>query len=149
MAIVTRIKRPSARLKTILSSEATYATTLLTIFADLFGYDSDNEHAFKEACQWHPTTIRMELEEEIGAPMPPINGDKLNTAIMLLTTDSFFRRVDPFIKGCNVLSGTALDVGAFDKADARVKDLSLPTLYIAFLNIRIQLINPALNVCGV
>lgn len=116
-----RLSRKNARLKTILSSEATYATTLLTLAMDLLvdaeSVDEDEATTLEDMLGWHPTARRMELETEIGATMPPINSDKLSAAIDILTSDSFFRRPDTFIQWCNVLSGAPLAIGIFDAAD--------------------------------
>lgn len=107
----------NALLKTILQSEATYATTLLCVMIDTLVDENDPESTLEKVLQWHPMTIRLELAQELGAELPPINVDKLSVAIMLLTSDAFFKQVDAFIKICNVLSGTPLVMGMFDPAD--------------------------------
>ena len=109
--------RPNSTLQLIIGNPDTYATTLLAIFVDLFGFDPKDEKALQKALNWHPTTKRMEMEEEIGATMAVINGQKLNVACDLITSDSFFSREDVFVQYCNILSGTPLAVGMFDPAD--------------------------------
>lgn len=114
----TRLRGANARLKTILSSEETYATTLFAIMVDRLVDPDDPQSNLQAVCGWHPQTRRMELEQEIGAKMPVINSDKLNAAVQIYTSDAFFQRVDPFIKLCNVLSGTPMAYATFDPADA-------------------------------
>jgi hypothetical protein len=121
---ITTLRGTSARISMILASEATYATTLLAIAMDSLvdpeatDDDDDERTTLKKMLEWHPTTRRMELEQMFGVEIPAINGDKLNAAIDILTADSFFQRPSAFIQWCNVLSGTPLAVGMFDKADA-------------------------------
>ena len=106
---LSTLKQPNKKAKILLSSEATYATTLLVLALDRLG---------PEMLHWHQMTRRLELEEEIGAEMPPINGDKLSAAVDILTSDAFFQRVPVFIQYCNILSGSRFVVGTFDPADA-------------------------------
>lgn len=95
--------------RALLANEEVFATTLLALFLDQYG---------TEALEWHPATMRMELEQDMATSMPVINGDKLSAAVDILTTDSFFRRVSVFINHCNVLNNSHPAFGGFDPADA-------------------------------
>jgi len=92
-----------------LLNEATHGITLLAILIDQYGM---------EALDWHPTTRRMELYDDFGIELPVINGDKMNAAVDILTSDGFFSSVPKFVQYCNVLSGSSLSYGEFDPADA-------------------------------
>lgn len=95
----------------LLADEEAFATTLLIVVIDRYGFDAINGPE-----QWHPKTLRMELEQDFNIELPVINGDKLNAAIDILTSDSFFRRMPVFVQYCNVLSGSHPDFGSFDPA---------------------------------
>jgi hypothetical protein len=99
----------------MIESDTTYATTLFAMLVDRL---PDEKNPLKKVLQWHPTTIRMELEAEIGGSMSVMNGQKLMAAIDIVTSDSFFQRVPVFVNYCNVLSNEPLAVGTFDWADA-------------------------------
>src|SRR6516165_7383164 len=86
-----------------------FATTLLTLFLDTYG---------TEGLAWHPDTISMEIEHDLGIIMPPDNYERLMTAISLLTTDGFFTSVPDFVYGCVVLNGHHVPPGVFSPADA-------------------------------
>lgn len=103
------ILNPAKALKVVLLNEGVFATTLLTMVLDRYGTD---------ALDWHPQTLRMELEEDIHVRMPPINGSKLNAAIDILTSDGFFKQVPKFVTYCNVLTGSHPSFESFDMADA-------------------------------
>ena len=98
----------------------TYATVLVTLFADMLGDEKDHEGkplGFR-GFQWHPQTINEYVEDHWGVKLPKQNFDKLMAGIAIVTTDLFFRDVDRFIKLCNVLAGSDFDHETFDPADA-------------------------------
>lgn len=103
------ILNPAKEVKVLLLNEGVFATTLLTLLLDRYGED---------ALSWHPTTRRMELEQDFHAEMPTLNGDKLNAAVDILTSDGFFKQVPKFVQYCNVLTGSHPSFGEFDPADA-------------------------------
>lgn len=96
-------------LRQLLKSDDVYATTLLVLLTELFDLEFLN---------WTPETIRIEVREELGIELPPTAIDKIMAAIMLLTTDQFFKHVPTFIHICNVLSGNSFDPTVFDPADS-------------------------------
>lgn len=73
-----------------------YATALLVAFLDVYGM---------EGLQWHPYTIQIEVEADTGAEIPAVNFEKLMTAVMILTSNSFFQSTTDFVRACVVLSG--------------------------------------------
>lgn len=96
-------------LQEVLSNEDTFATTLLVLLIDRFGL---------ETLEWHPETIHMELSDEFHIEIPVLNTDKLNAAIDIATSNSFYKQMHKFIQYCNVLSGSHFHFGVFDPADA-------------------------------
>lgn len=102
--------RPNLRekIKDVFESEDTYATVLLAAVLDQYG---------QEALEWHPFTLRLELEQDFGAKLPKINLDKLMSAIAVTTTDLPYITPDRFIVVCNSLSGEEYDPETFDPAD--------------------------------
>ena len=94
-------------LRQVLADPETYATTLLAMVADLYG---------TELFQWHPTTIRLQLSQDIG-PVDKQALDKLMAGISLVTSNEFYRRLPYFVQVCNILSGDDFDPTLFDPAD--------------------------------
>lgn len=94
--------------RALLESPETYATVLLVWALDTFG---------PECLEWHPQTLRMEIENDFKVRLPKANFDKLLAAIAILTTDSFFKDVAKFIQLANVLAGDDFEPGEFEPAD--------------------------------
>ncbi len=86
------------------------ASTLLVITADAWG--------LKELTQWHPKTIRLELNALAGMEVPLANYDKLMAAICIVTTDFFFRDVRRFMVLANTLAGDFFDPSQVVPPDA-------------------------------
>lgn len=102
-AAVTRTVR------TLLESPDVHATTLLVWALDTYG---------QECLQWHPTTLKMEIEADYKIRLPKGNLDKLLAAIAILTTDMFFKDVARFVQLANVLAGDDFEPDEFEPADA-------------------------------
>jgi hypothetical protein len=102
-------KNPKAVIRALLEDEDTYATTLLAWFADRYG---------PEALEWHPTTVRMQLEADAGGEVSKAALDKLLAAITIVTTNYFYHSLPKFVQICNILSGDDFDPRMFDPADA-------------------------------
>jgi len=86
-----------------------YATTLLVLALDKYG---------PEMLDWHPQTIRAEIEDDFGVKLPEQNVSKLMAAITILTTDLFERSLPSFVWLCNVLADDTFDPTIFDVATA-------------------------------
>ncbi len=91
-----------------------FATTLLVMFLDSVAADAGPEGA---ALEWRPETIEIEIRESSGVDLDPGSFERLMTAIVILTTDSFFTSPGDFARACVVLSGDRVE-GA---------ELALPT----------------------
>lgn len=105
-----RKPRSSRRIhQDILLDEDTYATTLLVLFLDRYT---------NEALEWHPETIRMQIEADIGIELPKHSLDKLMAAIVVVTTNYFYRNLIRFIELANILAGDDFDPTVFDPADS-------------------------------
>lgn len=89
--------------------EDTFASVLLTLFLDHYGL---------EALEWAPETIRMQIEEDFNVQLPTVNLDKLLAAILVVTSNVFYKDLVSFIQLCNVLSGHELNLEVFDPADS-------------------------------
>lgn len=90
-------------------SADSFATTLLTLFVDMYGTAGFN---------WDPETIRMELEEDLRVKIRQANFDRLMVAINLIKSDDFYQSLPDFISYCNILSGDTYDPRNWDPADA-------------------------------
>lgn len=90
-------------------SPLSHATTLLCLFVDTYG---------TEGLEWHPQTMRLQVESDFGVKLPEQNWHRLLVAVLLLTTDYFYNRPAYFNEMCCVLSGDDLDPGVFKPADA-------------------------------
>jgi hypothetical protein len=77
-----------------------FATTLLTILLDNYGFD---------ALDWSPQTIAMELHDDFQVNISQRNLDKIMAAILIVKTDDFFNRLPVFNSICNILSGDTFD----------------------------------------
>ncbi len=93
----------------LLESDDTYATTLLVWALDTYGM---------ECLEWHPTTLKMEIESDFKVRLPKANFDKLLAAVTILTTDLFFKDAARFVQLANILSGDDFQPDEFDPADA-------------------------------
>lgn len=78
----------------------TFATTLLLLFVDEYGMES----LFGDD-PWDPEAIQLELQDDLGSPIPDANLSKLLALQLHITTDRFYTRLADFIRICNVLSG--------------------------------------------
>jgi hypothetical protein len=107
-----------AAMQKILTGD-TYATVLLTLFADTAGDEKHNgEKLGLKVLHWHPRTIRDYVDNAWDVTLTQTNFDKLMAGIAIVTTDLFFTNVDRFIKLCNVLCGSPLNPRVFEAADA-------------------------------
>jgi len=97
------------QVKKVLLDDNTPAAVLLVLIADQLGADM---------LVWDPETIKMEVEELLGAPVPPGVFNKLMAAIELVTTDGFYKDLPTFIRLCNTLYNGTLNLEEFDPADA-------------------------------
>ncbi len=96
-------------LQQMLTSQDTFATVLLVFFVDRYGM---------EALDWHPKTIKLQLQQDFGIVFSKSNLDKLMAGIAIVVTDAFFRDTPQFIELCNVLSGDDFDPTVFEPADS-------------------------------
>ena len=111
----TALGRPAAgpattkAVRRLLEAADTYATTLLVLALDTFG---------PECLGWHPTTLKMEVEAAFAVRLPKGNLDKLLAAVVILTTDLFFKDAARFVQLANVLAGDDFEPDEFEPADA-------------------------------
>ena len=102
-------RSPRKFLQQMLVSQDTYATVLLVFLVDRYGM---------EALDWHPKTIKLQLQQDFGIQLPKSSLDKLMAGIAIVVTDAFFRDTPQFIELCNVLSGDDFDPTVFEPADS-------------------------------
>lgn len=99
-----------------LTNEDTFATVLLVLALDTFPPTGDERQS--PVLGWHPETVKMELEQTFGVAVPKVTLDKLMTAIMIKTTDLFFKDEAYFVEFANILCGDDFEPDEFDPADA-------------------------------
>jgi hypothetical protein len=100
---------PKHLLKDTLTRPDVYATTVLTYLIDQLG---------TEALEWHPETIRQELEDAAGFSVPKHTFDRLMAGISLLASNYFWDSLPKFIQLTNILAGDDFDPRSFDPPDA-------------------------------
>lgn len=101
-----------------LNDQDSFATTLLLLALDAFPPDTEKGEKRSPLLDWTPTTIQMELNQHYGVQLTQLALDKIMAAIMIHTTDLFFRDPFYFIELCNVLSGDNFEPDEFDPADS-------------------------------
>ncbi len=89
-----------------------YATTLITLFLDM------NEGE-TQTLEWHPETIRRQIETELRVTPPSANFDKLMGAIAVVTTDAFYGDLPRFIVICQSLVGNGVSADLTDLPDTK------------------------------
>lgn len=92
-----------------------YATVLLLWAMDALGKDEEGKWNLFE---WHPETIRMEVDDRLPDPLPRAAFDRLMAAVSIVTTDLFYKDAWAFIQLANVLSGDDFSPDEFDPADS-------------------------------
>lgn len=105
------------RLQQAWTNPDAYASSLLLLFLDRFGVRDPDAPDEPSPLEWDPDTIRMEIEQEIGVPIPVLNLDRLMAAIAVVTTDLFWRDLPSFISLVNILDRDLFDPHQFDPAD--------------------------------
>lgn len=85
-----------------------FATTLLLTVVDEYGL---------ECLEWSPETVQLHIIEDFGVDIRQELLDRLFAAMLLTTSNFFYRSLPSFINICNVLSGTSYDPNVFDPAD--------------------------------
>lgn len=112
--------------KRLLESPDTYGSIAMILFVDLCSSAADEKGTAgnivagpddDSPLAWHPTTIRMELEERTGAKIHESVFSRLMACISIATNDQFFSDVPTFIDFCNILNGDDFDPNVFDPAD--------------------------------
>jgi len=89
----------------VLEDPQTYATVLLAICLDAYG---------TEFLDWDPSVLRLELQTDYRAQLPRINSDKLQAAITLMTSDTFFNDVLSFNHITEALNNDPVDFDMLD-----------------------------------
>ncbi len=103
------------RVRDVFTSPDSFATTLLTLFVDMYG---------TEGFSWDPETIRLQLNDDLQLEndkrnrIPEANLDRLMAAINLILSDDFYKSLPDFVTYCNVLAGDAYDPRTWDPNDA-------------------------------
>lgn len=100
----------------LLASEDAYASTLLVLAVDQFGFDEETGQP--RVFEWHPATVKAALEERFDVALPKLAFDRLMAAVTVVTTDLFFKDVTCFIPLANALAGDDFEPGEFEPADS-------------------------------
>ena len=69
------------------TDQEAFATSLITAFISKYSTD---------ALEWEPKTIQLQIEEDEKISIPRVNMDKLQAAIVLLTTNQFYQYYEAF-----------------------------------------------------
>lgn len=98
----------------MLLDEGSYATTLIALVLDRYGTECLST---EDGEPWNPGTFKIQLEKDFGIKLPKTTLDKIMAAVMILTTNFFFRDVNKFIELSNILSGDDFQPDEFEVAD--------------------------------
>lgn len=93
----------------LIQSPNTLATVAHAIMRDRFG---------DEWYWWDPLTVMLELQAEFKTDPCPEFMDRVSAMQVLMTGDSFFRRIDSFMGVCNAFSSGDPFFGSFDPVTA-------------------------------
>jgi hypothetical protein len=106
-AAVPTFKIPHKELGHVWADPSTFATTLLVMFIDLNLSEPDPEQDQEgmSFLTWEPATIQMEIEQHYGIDLPAINFEKLQNALALVNTNSFFVSLTDFMRACVAFNG--------------------------------------------
>jgi hypothetical protein len=99
----------SQQVKAVLEAPDTPATVLLVIAADSLGPDMFG---------WDPETIKEEMSDLLGKPLPAQAYNRLMAGIELVATNGFYKDLPTFIRVCHALVLGILVVEEFVPADA-------------------------------
>ena len=91
--------------QSLLQSPNTLATVVHAIVRDKYG---------DEAYWWDPLTVALELKADFSVSPCPEVMDRWSAIQVVMTGDSFFRRIDSFFAVCNAFSSGDPFFGAFD-----------------------------------
>ena len=89
----------------LIQSPETMATVVHAIIRDKYG---------DEAYWWDPLTVALELKADFQVDACPEFMDRWGAMQVVITGDSFFRRIDSFFAVCNAFSSGEPFFGAFD-----------------------------------
>lgn len=89
----------------LIQSPETMATVVHAIIRDKYG---------DEAYWWDPLTVTLELKADFQVDACPEFMDRWGAMQVVMTGDSFFRRIDSFFAVCNAFSSGEPFFGAFD-----------------------------------
>jgi hypothetical protein len=92
----------------LLQDPDSHAAALLVMLVDRYG---------TECLNWHPTTIRMQLEQDFATPSDD-NFDKLMAGVALTTTNYYFRNLSRFLDLTNALCGHGFDPNTVNLPDS-------------------------------
>jgi hypothetical protein len=108
--------KPDISCRQALGNPNSFATVLTAVLDDqyLFSEDFGEDGPY---LSWSPDTLRHAVLRDFGVSLPDASLDRIQTSILLRTTDAFYRQVRTFIDACNILSGDTFDPWIFDPAD--------------------------------
>lgn len=105
---LARASQSRQKARDLFHSPRAFATPLVCWAWDRFG---------PELLEWHPTTLRMEIADEIGTPPSPAVFDRLMAGLAILRDDQFYNKPFVFANVAAVLSGDRFDPAHPDMAD--------------------------------
>ncbi len=108
--------KPQEAVRKLLLSEHAYASAMLALCWDQWGHLKDDDG--RRFTDWHPSTLRLEIEQTWGVEVPQGNLDRLMAGIAILTTDLFHKNEGAFTHLCTVLSGALFNPEMTALADA-------------------------------
>jgi hypothetical protein len=88
-----------------LRSPETMASVIHAIILERYG---------EQAYEWDPSTIFLETQSDWNADMCPEAVDRWCAIQVIMTSDSFFKRLDAFLSICNTISDGEPFFGAFN-----------------------------------
>lgn len=102
------IQTAKAAFSKVFEDPGTYASTMLVACMDITGT--------AEFMNWDPESLKADIKDSIGHSISQRNSDKLQSLLLAITTDQFYRSLESFIAICNGLTGAGVDFRSFDPA---------------------------------
>lgn len=93
----------------VFMDERAPASALLSVFLKKYG---------TEGLEWDPQLIRKEIEEDFDLVLSDLQSDKLQAAIMVLTTETFESQWPVFETCCHLFNNIPDDVETLDPLEA-------------------------------
>ena len=107
--------------KEILLDDKAPCTALIKLIIQEYG---------TECFDWEPPVLKAELQDDFECELSDLQSDKLQAAILVLTTDMFESHINVFVACCKLLNSHPADIDEFDVLEAEELICGLTEAYM-------------------